>query len=306
MNSIGKILFLSFVAVILASCSAATVRPTQTPQLTATFTPKATITATLLPPTGTTQPSATFTPPPSATATLMPPTGTAAPTLTPSPTLPAAVTPVSARLEDGLTWTECAVPVRDYSRGDMRFLEQCAAIPELNADDKNRRAERVEVSGGFSEFHLTIGSDHYATWLDFPGKSCCQYELLLNGEVILSADPGFTTYDPNVSLWNFEGKFVWELSGSFRSDIFVGGVSYNTAFGLQAAYMPYEINGKLIFVAVKDGQYHIVYNGRFIGPEFDDLSITYCCSMISLYYGSGQYWFVGRRGGTKYVVLIHG
>ena len=96
---------------------------------------------------------------------------------------------------------------------------------------------------------------------------------------------------------------MWELGGYIQV-IVVDGVDYNEKYQLEGSYFPYEIKGKLIYIAKKNGTFHIVYDETMIGQEFDAISMAYCCGMISVYYGSGQYWFVGRRDGTMYVVSV--
>jgi hypothetical protein len=128
--------------------------------------------------------------------------------------------------------------------------------------------------------------------------------LIKNGEVILKIIPGFVASDPNRNFWNIGGKLVWELSG-YRPVIVVDGVNFNEKYQLEESYFPYEINGKLIYIAEKNGKQHIVYDDKVLGPEFDQIYKAYCCGMISVYYGHGQYWFVGRRAGTRFIVLIH-
>ncbi len=49
-----------------------------------------------------------------------------------------------------------------------------------------------------------------------------------------------------------------------------------------------------------------MYDGQMIGPEYDDISMAYCCSTLSVIRGSGEYWFLGRIGGTQFEVKIYG
>jgi hypothetical protein len=296
---IFKAIILSFLAAILAACSAVTPKPTETPLPTATVLPSSTLTP---------QPSATPTPFP----TLLPTPETLTsiptwPTLTASPTLPDSVTRTVIALDNGLTWTECAIPDREYNRGpeDTAFLSKCADIPQWGANDKNRMGKRVEAQDSFTDLQLTIGNDLFEAKLeDIYSKGCCQYDLLKNGKVLLHADPSMLTYDPNINLWNFEGKYVWELSG-WWSGIFVDDVDINQKYQWEGSYFSYEIKGKLIYTAKKNGQLHIVYDNKVIGPGFDEIPMAYCCELPPIFRGSGQYWFIGRRGDTKYVVWIH-
>jgi hypothetical protein len=106
-----------------------------------------------------------------------------------------------------------------------------------------------------------------------------------------------------LGLWNIGGKLVWEL-GVDTPVIIVDGINFNEKYALQGSYHPYEIKGKLIYIARQNGKLHLVYDDKIIGPEFDEISMPYCCGMVYLFHSNRQYWFVGRRGGTKFLVPI--
>ena len=214
-------------------------------------------------------------------------------------------TPTIIPLINGLTWSECVVPIDDYARtdSDMEFLAKCIEFPTRNEDDEKRRGEFVDHQNATSDWRISIGNDHFETRINDISQGCCSYKLVKNGEVILEMFPGLVTSNPNRGFWNVGGKLVWELAG-YTKVIVVDGVDYNEKYQLEGSYFPYEIKGKLIYIAKKTGKFHMVYDEKMIGPEFDAISMAYCCGMISVYYGSEQYWFVGRRGGTMYVVSI--
>lgn len=185
----------------------------------------------------------------------------------------------------------------------MEFLSTCIEIPTFNENDKKMIGERVKNKSSFSDWRITIGNDYFETKIDDISKGCCSYQLIKNGDAILKMSPGFTTYDPNVRFWNIGEKLVWELGG-WTPIIVVDGVNYNEKYELEGSYFPYEIKGKLIYIAKKNGKFHMVYDEKIIGLEFDSISMAYCCGMIPVFYGSGQYWFVGKRGCTTFVVSI--
>jgi hypothetical protein len=240
------------------------------------------------------------------TAILLPPSPLP-PTETPIPTsaLSFSGTPTIIPVGDGLSWSECVVPYRDYSReaADMEFLDSCIKSPVGNKDDKKRSGEFIDHQNATNDWRMTIGNDYFETRINDLSKGCCSYKLVKNGDVILEMSPGFMTSNPNRGFWNIGGKLVWELGG-YISVIVVDGVDFNENYQLEGSYFPYEIKGKLIYIAKQNGKFHIVYDNKVMGPEFDAIQMAYCCGMASVYYGSGQYWFLGRRGGTKYVVSI--
>lgn len=185
----------------------------------------------------------------------------------------------------------------------MEFLSTCIEIPTGNENDKKMSGEFIDHKNATNDWRMTIGNDYFETRINDLSKGCCSYKLVKNGDVILEMSPGFMTSNPNRGFWNIGGKLVWELGG-YISVIVVDGVNYNEKYGLEGSYFPYEIKGKLIYIAKKNDKFQIVYDDKVIGTEFDSISMAYCCGMISVYYGSGQYWFVGTRAGTKFVVSI--
>jgi hypothetical protein len=209
-------------------------------------------------------------------------------------------------LENGLTWIECQVPDHDYAlvREDMEVLKKCVDQPKWSDEDTNRRGKDVKGKNVFRDLKITIGEDTYEAKLeDIGGDGCCFYRLYKNGEQILRTHAIFMTFDPNLGFWNIGGKIVWELGG-VPPVIIVDGENYNEKYQWEGSYFPYEIKGKLIYVAKKDEKYHVVYDGQIVGSEFDEIKMSYCCAMIPLIRGGGQYWFVGSLDGKKVVVLI--
>jgi hypothetical protein len=302
LKSIGKtVIPLFLMVVILTSCNSSISTPAMAPT-TVMETAMSTV-RTALAETQLAIPTATLTPTPLPTPSPLP----SIPPAIQATSLPVSMIPTTVVMENGLEWTECVVPNRDYaySKVDLEFLKECVDIPRWDENDKKRMGERVESQGGLADLRITIGSDLFETKLDdITKKGCCSYQLVKNGNVILEITPGFMTSDPNRNFWNIGGELVWELAG-YTTVIVVDGVDFNEKYQLEGSFFPYEINGKLIYLAKKDGKYHIVYDGEVVGPEFDQISMAYCCGMISVYNGHGQYWFVGRREGTKYIVQIH-
>lgn len=153
------------------------------------------------------------------TATLLP-TNTPLPTFSPLPPTETPIptsalsfsgTPTVIPLAEGLTWSECVVPINDYARtdSDMEFLARCIEIPTQNEDDKKRLGEQINHQNATYDWRITIGSDYFETRINDISKGCCSYKLVKNGDVILEMSPGFMTSIPNRNFWNIGGKLVW-------------------------------------------------------------------------------------------------
>ena len=217
--------------------------------------------------------------------------------------VPKSSTPTIFAFDQGLIWKECVIPDRDYYYGtqDIEELTRCFEIPEWDIDDPLSRGERIMGKNG-SDLRLVIGDDAYEVKHD-SSEGCCDYELHKNGEVIISISAPLITFDPNRNLFNIGGKLAWELI-SEPPVIFYDGENLNEKLDLEGSYFPYEIKGKLIFIAKVDDRYKIFYDNEALGPGFDEISMAYCCGNRSVIYGYGQYWFIGKREGIRYVVLI--
>ena len=259
-------------------------------------------------------PTVTFTPnlPTHLTPTPLPPTETSPPIKT---SIPISGTPTTIAMENGLTWSECIVPFfnHPHETADFNFATACLNMDWLGSDNygmelngQRLREERISGDGenNGSNLRLIIGKDIYETqytntneWND--------YELLKNGEPIAKARAYSyrVSGERNLKLWNIGGKSVWEIY-SEPPAIFVDGVNQNENYQLEGSYFPYDIKNKLIYIARKNGKYSIIYNDKFIGHEFDQIFMSYCCASTSVLYGHGQYWFWGRVDGTYYVVAI--
>lgn len=206
-------------------------------------------------------------------------------------------------LENGLTWSECVVPNGEYfyTIEDEPIVTNCLDFPNWDTYDPRKSGERIKGSNG-SDLRLVIGPDSFLAKHDST-NGCCDYKFIKNGKVIMEISAPLITFDPNRHLWNIDGKAVWELIAD-PPVIIVDGVNFNEKYQWESSYFPYEIKGKLIYIAKKNGKYNIVYDNKVIGAAFDKISMAYCCAKISVVNGSEQYWFLGQREGTQYVVLI--
>lgn len=278
--------FLILLIVALVSCSA----PTEISSIQLVSTPTSMLTLTP-------NPEPTTTSSPSPTAAYLPPTITAE--------VPVSITQTTNRLENGLTWIECVVPNRDYSllNKDMNILKRCVDPFAESGDNNISQGEHIKGDLDFDDVRITVGEDRYEARLVSRSEEGFRYELSKNGDVTYTATAQFMTHNPNQNLLLIDGKLVWELAGS-QPEIIVDSVGFNEKYQLEGSYFPHEIKGKLIFVAKDGDKFSIMYDEKAIGPEFDEISMPYCCAMVPLIRGNGQYWFVGSREGVKYLVSI--
>jgi len=183
-------------------------------------------------------------------------------------------------------------------------------LPVWQEEDIQRLGERFYRSAGsLQDLRLVIGKDVYET-----KHQDYQYELMKNGTTIAIENSIFSAFDPNQALLNAGNKIVWELVGfnsnqtELISTVIYDGANLLDKYSLEGAYIPYVINDKLIFVAKKAGRFYVMYDAQHLGPEFDEISIGYCCSSAaySIWRAQGQYWFWGTRDGKYFIVALLG
>jgi hypothetical protein len=209
----------------------------------------------------------------------------------------------SATLDEaGLTWQECPLIQEEYL--NLSLVQECFdhSVPFWSEDEGINLGEHVD----YENIRLVIGQDVYKTNVKqslFPTQ---RYALYKNGEQIHTLRGEFGAHSPNISLQNVSGKAVWEFSDHNIAAIIFDGQDVRDLYGLDKAYRPYGLAGKLIFVGQKDGKYFVVYDGLKVGPDFDEIVIAYCCEVAfySVRFGQGKYLFWGTGQGQHYLVEI--
>ena len=296
MKIIATILPIMSVLAILTSCNSSPSTSETSP--TKTFETAVSITWTKVAETQMAVPAATLFVSPSP----LPFIETPMPKTQPSP-IPASSIPTMVSFDNGLTWTECVLPRRDYAYStDMEFVTNCLQREQPHRDDTDKIIYGERIQGELGDnLRMTIGDDIYET--SFSRGGTADYELLKNGIVIAKTSASlFSTFDPNMNLLDVGGKAVWEVANP--SVIIVNSLNQNEKYQFEETYFPYVIKNKLIYIAKKNGKYNIVYDEQLIGPEFDWIYLGYCCGNTNVLRGAGQYWFWGRREGMSFVVAI--
>lgn len=251
-------------------------------------------------------PTDTILPPPSVKVTTQTPsfqaTSTSSATASATvPTCPSA--PITIHYDNGLSWTKVQIPDKRYfwTVVDVGLLKSCIDFPEMDDHDQAILGKRIG-SSAIADLEITIGSDLYQTKSD-ETSGCCDYDLLKNGTVILQTSAPLITTNPNRTIWNIGGVLVWELLKD-PPTIFVDGVDQNEKFGWDGSYYPYAINGKLIYFAQKGLVYQVIYDNQPVGPEFSEISLSYCCAGMPIHRGGGKYMFIGKHDGEMFLVMI--
>ncbi len=209
--------------------------------------------------------------------------------------------PTVTPAEAGLTWRACSQSSLYYNWDEIMSCYG-HTVPMLAPAEEALFARRHD----FDDLHLQIGDDayHIASFTGF--FPLYRYTLYKNARPIKTLCGAPDAISSNISLQNVNGRAVWEFAAPDVATIIDDGRDYRVLYGLDHAYRPYVLDGKLIFVGEKDGRYFVVYDGQRVGPEYDHIVIAYCCETVlySVHFGEGHYLFSGERAGKFELVEI--
>ena len=218
------------------------------------------------------------------------------PTPTPLPT----IEPNEQVLESGLRWRECRVSSLDWREG-----EACLGYSRFALEESVTTGTRMENGEWMLQVDGAVDSAVYETrtWEKFGLLSASLYK---DGHRLHTFFDRASGFPPDLSLRLIDDQVAWAYSGDRVQTIAYGGRDVRVQYNLDAAYAPYELGGKLIFVAKKDDASFIMYDGERIGAPFDEIFTAHCCE-IGLYAPFGvaeRYGFWGKREGSYRVVEI--
>ena len=198
----------------------------------------------------------------------------------------------------GLNWQECSLAAMHYSSDDV---QACFGhpLPLSDGDEIANYGKRIDLQN----LQLMVDGDTYHTsvWDDLG-----IYTLYHNGFPVKRLFGEFTAHSPNISLQNINGNVAWEFDDGYRATVVINGRDMRSLYGLDKAFRPYNIGGKLIFTAQKGRRYFIIFDGQRLGTTFDRIMVAHCCEamMYSVRFGGGRYLFVGMQDGAMKLVEL--
>lgn len=224
--------------------------------------------------------------------------------LLPNPVFPAPIRSVTPE-QAGLVWQECELPIPALASNSPRSDESVACFgrpaPTLVADNQDNGVQFIDKT----HLRMTVGQDVYEARAD-DLLVVTVYTLYKNGSPVRSfVAPGDTLW-LRMFLANVDGHIAWGIANENPATIIYDGKDLRRVYGLDKAHAAYGLAGKLIFVGEKDGKYFIVYDGLKIGPDYDRITIAYCCeTMLYTARGAqGRYQFRGTRDGKNYIIEV--
>lgn len=138
------------------------------------------------------------------------------------------------------------------------------------------------------------------------------YKMINNNEVLFEANMDFGAEGPIQDWRVVDGKpaFTFYSSceeGVCASDVWYDGSFLSKKYSVENPRYVFSYNGKLGFVASKDGMDSIFYNGAFITPGFSNIWTHNCCSyteILPTIYDNGVLLFYAKRDEQNYLVEV--
>lgn len=200
----------------------------------------------------------------------------------------------------GLSWHECETNGAEVWQQVEACLEH--PLPTWGENERNWAAQ-----GPAGKRELRIGQHVYRTQaVEIPYPPITISILSKDGRPIKAFVGLQSPHSPDISLDDLGGHAAWEYADDQQATIIYDGQDLRQVYSLDAAYRPYLMAGKLIFVGQKDGRYFVVDDGKRVGPQFDRIIVAYCCEAVlySVRSGEGRYVFWGIRDGREYLVEL--
>jgi hypothetical protein len=209
--------------------------------------------------------------------------------------------PVSSPEAAGLIWQECQT--EEYL-SSWQQAELCLGVNEKDQDVEDGFSSSKRTD--YDDYWLQIGQDIYQTKRLGGFLSFDVYLLTKNNWPISLQLGQFTAHSPNIGLYDVAGKAAWEFVTLDKPTIIYDGRNLRQRYNLDQAHSPYSLNGKLVFLAQQDDNYFVVYDGKRLTPDYEDIVHAYCCetSMYSPVVHQGFYFFYANRDGKRTFMML--
>lgn len=156
-------------------------------------------------------------------------------------------------------------------------------------------------------FYVLLEKQPYNQW---------KYDIYQKNESVHSFVSEYLTYDPLISVRVIENLYTVEYVQSTlegknmeqKQEIWQSGQgSLTTKYAIQNAIMPYESNGKLTFLAQKDGKWFVAYGKDLLPEVFDAITFGYSlepAAYMPKAFNYRYYVFFASQGGKQKLVEV--
>lgn len=196
----------------------------------------------------------------------------------------------------GLEWRECpaADDVTVACGEPFPFLWPDPALPSAWLDWKAR------------DLRLTTAGRDYRV-IRWPAWTGCYSVIGMSQRPsVLCGGDSELQWDVNIGIQSFHAGPAIVIRDGKLATVLWNGEDLRKTYGIDAAFEPAEIGGRLVFIGRQANRYFVVFDGKRVGPDFEDIRLGICCEAASSRpRASGEaYSFYGSRQGREVKVLI--
>lgn len=196
----------------------------------------------------------------------------------------------------GLEWRECLAPVG--------VSEDCGEPFALASPDPALPVAWLDHNA--SDLRLkTAGRDRRV--IRWPAWTGCYSVIgVTRSPWTLCGGDNELRWATNIGIQSFHaGPAVVIRDGNLETVLW-DGEDLRKTYGIDAAYEPADLGGRLLFIGRRSSRYFVVYDGKRVGPDFEAMQLGTCCeAALRRPRADGEsYRFYGSRQGREVQVVI--
>ncbi|MFH1046747.1 MAG: hypothetical protein V1738_00425 [Patescibacteria group bacterium] len=167
------------------------------------------------------------------------------------------------------------------------------------------------IEGGPWSEHLFFGDDSYDVWqVSSGGNNSIPFRIFKDGKeyAVFYGEAGADGVIEEARIIGGELAVTYRSAGILDTDLVIGDKIFSVTETVSGARSPFEHDGKVGFVAELGDYDFVMFDGVPVSENFDEIRTLSCCAITSYpfnLYDNGILEFVGRRGGSYFLVEIN-
>lgn len=196
----------------------------------------------------------------------------------------------------GLEWRECPA-ADDVTVACGEPFSLAGADPALASK---------WLAGDARDLRLKSAGRDYRV-IRWPAWTGCYSVIgMTDGPSTLCGGDNTLRWAASVGIQSFHAGPAIVIRDGNLATVLWNGQDLRKAYGIDAAYEPAELGGRLVFIGRKANRYFVVFDGKRVGPDFETMRLGTCC-MEAIYRpqsGEDGYRFYGTRQWRDVQVVI--
>jgi len=196
----------------------------------------------------------------------------------------------------GLDWREC-LPSEDATAACGEPFPYAKSDPALPSAWLDWHARDLRLK--------TAGRDYRVIrWPAWTG--CYSVVGMTERPSTLCGGDSKLRWTANVGIQSLHAGPAIVIRDGHLATVLWDGEDLRKTYGIDAAYEPAELGGLLVFIGRKANRYFVVFDGKRVGPDFEDMRLGTCCMEASYRPRASEngYRFNGSRQGREVQVVI--